>query len=102
MNTTAGIAHVALTAVKEQCITVSSRLSRQIKDYSSAGNEPDLAPDERLCEASLVLAPVFITIYSRAYYDGFVISCRNQTDRPLYTLRNTPLMQRCAAIERVT
>ena len=38
--------------IKEQCITVSSRLSRQIKDYSSAGNELDLASDERLCEAS--------------------------------------------------
>lgn len=48
-----------------------------------------------------VLAPVFITIYSQVYYDGFVITYRNQADRPLYPLRNSPLMQRCA-IERVT
>lgn len=34
--------------IEEQCITVSSRLSRQIEDYSSAGNEPDLAPDRHL------------------------------------------------------
>lgn len=82
----------SLTAmIKEQCITVSSRLSRQIKDYSSARNRAGFSAGRAKFPWSLlILAPVFITIYSRAYYDGFVITYRNQADRPLYALRNSP------------
>lgn len=55
----------SLTAmIKEQCITVSSRLSRQIKDYSSAGNEPDLAPGE---QSPLTFSRRFLLLFIRRF-----------------------------------
>jgi len=46
----------------------------------------DLAPGERLL--LFPHASFYYYLFARAHYDGFIISYRNQTDRPLYRLCN--------------